>query len=59
MLEKAQVEQLFMTGLLYYEEPRATLPDTLQLVQTPLVHLNENQLRPSQDTLNKLMQGFM
>lgn len=59
MLEKAQMEQLFMTGLLYYEEPRATLPDTLQLVQTPLVHLSETQLRPSQDTLNKLMQGFM
>ena len=59
LLENAQIEQLFITGLLYYEEPRATLADTLHIVPTPLVHLSEDKLRPSQAALDKLMQGFM
>jgi 2-oxoglutarate ferredoxin oxidoreductase subunit beta len=59
LLEKAQMDQMFITGLLYYEEPRQTLADTLHLVETPLVHLGEDKLRPSQETLNKLMQSFM
>jgi 2-oxoglutarate ferredoxin oxidoreductase subunit beta len=59
LLEKAQMEQLFITGLIYYEEPRATIADTLHLVDTPLVHLNEELLRPSQAVLNELMQQFM
>ncbi len=58
-LENAQMEQLFITGLLYYEEPRPILADTLHTVPTPLVHLSEDKLRPSADALNKLMQGFM
>ena len=59
VLEKAQVDQLFITGLLYYEEPRATLADTLGIVDTPLVHLGEDKLRPSQAQLNELMKQFM
>lgn len=59
LLENSQVEQLFITGLLYYEEPRATLADTVHIVETPLVHLSNEQLRPTQDTLDTLMQGFM
>ncbi|MEO8607357.1 MAG: 2-oxoacid:ferredoxin oxidoreductase subunit beta [Chloroflexota bacterium] len=58
-LENAQIEQLFITGLLYFEEPRPILADTLRTVPTPLVHLSEDKLRPSADALNKLMQGFM
>jgi 2-oxoglutarate ferredoxin oxidoreductase subunit beta len=59
LLEKAQMEQLFITGLLYYEEPRPTLAETLYLTETPLAHLSEDKLRPSKDALDKLMQGFM
>jgi 2-oxoglutarate ferredoxin oxidoreductase subunit beta len=58
-LEKAQLEQLFITGLIYYEEPRATLAESLYLTQTPLAHLSEDKLRPSKATLDKLMQDFM
>ena len=39
--------------------PRPILADTLRTVDTPLVHLTEDQLRPTPDALNKLMQGFM
>lgn len=59
VLEKATFEQQFLTGLLYYEEPRATLADTLYLTETPLVHLPDEKLRPSQDALAKLMTEFM
>lgn len=59
VLEQAQREQLFLTGLLYYEEPRPTLGETLGLTDTPLAHLNDEQLRPSQDALASLMQNFM
>jgi 2-oxoglutarate/2-oxoacid ferredoxin oxidoreductase subunit beta len=53
------MEQQFLTGLLYYEEPRATLTDTLHLTDTPLVHLGEEKLRPSQAALDNLMKDFM
>jgi 2-oxoglutarate ferredoxin oxidoreductase subunit beta len=59
VLEEAQREQLFLTGLLYYEEPRQVLGDTLQLTETPLTDLPEAKLRPPKDTLDKLMQSFM
>jgi 2-oxoglutarate ferredoxin oxidoreductase subunit beta len=58
-LERAQMEQLFITGLLYYEEPRPTLAETLHIVDEPLVHLGEDKLRPSQEALNNLMKSFM
>jgi 2-oxoglutarate ferredoxin oxidoreductase subunit beta len=57
-LEESQREELFLTGLLYYEEPRPTLTDTLELTKTPLARLNEQQLRPSKDALDKVMAQF-
>ncbi|MEZ4667386.1 MAG: 2-oxoacid:ferredoxin oxidoreductase subunit beta [Anaerolineae bacterium] len=59
VLEKATMEQQFLTGLIYYEEPRPTLADTLHLVETPLVSLPDNKLRPSKDALDKIMAEYM
>lgn len=59
VLEKAQREQLFLTGLLYYEEPRPTLGETLGLTEAPLATLPEQKLRPSREALDKLMQSMM
>ncbi len=59
LLERATMEQQFLTGLIYYEEPRPTIADTLGLVETPLIHLPEEKLRPSKDALNDLMKSFM
>jgi hypothetical protein len=50
---------LFLTGLLYYEEPRPTLGETMHLTPTPLAHLDDAKLRPSRDSLDKLMQSMM
>lgn len=59
LLKKADMEQLLVTGLIYYEEPRLTLWDTQNLPETPLVHLPENNLRPPKEVLDKLMQALM
>lgn len=57
-LERASREDLFLTGLIYYEEPRPTLTDTLNLVDTPLTHLPEDRLRPSPESLKDIMANF-
>ena len=58
-LERAYREQLFLTGLLYYEEPRPTLADTVGLGPTPLARVETSKLRPSREALAKLMQDMM
>jgi 2-oxoglutarate ferredoxin oxidoreductase subunit beta len=58
VLEKAQREDLFLTGLIYYEEPRPTLHDTLALVEEPLALLPDAALRPSPQALADLMKQF-
>jgi len=59
LLEESQREELFLTGLLYYEEPRATLWDIEQLVDKPLASLTEAESRPSKEKLDALMKQFM
>lgn len=58
VLEQARMENLFLTGLIYYEEPRPTLVDTLHVTSTPLARLDKSRLRPSQDKLDELMKSF-
>lgn len=59
VLERAQREQLFLTGLLYYEEPRPTLGETVALVDEPLANLPDEKLRPGREALDKIMQALM
>jgi 2-oxoglutarate/2-oxoacid ferredoxin oxidoreductase subunit beta len=58
VLDEAGQDQKFITGLIYYEEPRQVLIDTLRVTQTPLAHLSGDQLRPSAAALDELMQAF-
>ncbi len=58
-LMQAEQDQTFITGLLYYEEPRATLTETINLVDEPLAHLPPEKLRPPKAALDKIMAGFM
>lgn len=57
-LERSQRENSFVTGLIYYEEPRMTLNETLHVTSTPLSHLPESKLRPSREALEQVMAGF-
>ena len=59
MLEAAEREQTFMTGLIYYEEPRMTLAESENLVDASLVHLPQETLRPSREALDSVMQSLM
>jgi 2-oxoglutarate ferredoxin oxidoreductase subunit beta len=55
LLEEARAKQEFITGLIYLDESRPTLPDLLELPETPLVHLSEQALRPPKEALDKLI----
>ena len=59
VLERSLREQIFSTGLIYYEEPRPTLADTEELVATPLARLGAADLRPSREALDGVMAGLM
>jgi 2-oxoglutarate ferredoxin oxidoreductase subunit beta len=54
-LEESQRNQEFITGLIYYEEPRMTLAETVNLTEEPLTQLPDEKLRPSAETLDKIM----
>lgn len=58
VLDEAGQDQKFITGLIYYEEPRPVLIDTLKVTKTPLAHVEADRLRPSKAALDQLMQGF-
>ena len=59
VLERSMREQIFSTGLIYYEEPRPTLADTEELVEKPLAHLGAGDLRPPKQALDSVMQRLM
>ncbi len=58
LLDRAHRDQLFITGLLYYEEPRPTLHETLKLSETPLTRLPDELLRPAPEVLDRLMRDL-
>ncbi len=59
VLERSMREQIFSTGLIYYEEPRPTLADTEELVAKPLAHLSDADLRPPKSALDGVMRRLM
>jgi 2-oxoglutarate/2-oxoacid ferredoxin oxidoreductase subunit beta len=59
LLEEARTKQEFLTGLLYINESRATLPDLMHMTETPLAELPEAKLRPSRDAFAKVMAELM
>jgi 2-oxoglutarate/2-oxoacid ferredoxin oxidoreductase subunit beta len=59
LLEDAHQKQEFITGLIYVNESRPSLPELERLPEVPLVSLPEEKVRPSRDALDKLMQSMM
>ncbi|MGH2485524.1 MAG: thiamine pyrophosphate-dependent enzyme, partial [Ktedonobacterales bacterium] len=59
LLEDAHQKQEFITGLIYVNEKRPSLPELERLPETPLVHLPEERLRPSREALDALMRKMM
>ncbi|SRR5579875_379047 len=59
LVEDAHRKQEFITGLLYIDEERPSLEELERLPATPLARLDEATLRPSRETLAKLMSELM
>ena len=59
LLEQAHEKQEFITGLIYLNEDRPGLPELEKLPDTPLAHLDDARIRPSRESLDKLMHGLM
>jgi 2-oxoglutarate/2-oxoacid ferredoxin oxidoreductase subunit beta len=56
LLEEAHRKQEFLTGLMYINENRPSLPELERLPATPLVHLPQETLRPARESLAMLME---
>ncbi|HEX5688365.1 MAG TPA: 2-oxoacid:ferredoxin oxidoreductase subunit beta, partial [Roseiflexaceae bacterium] len=59
LLEEARVKQELVTGLLYINESRPTLPELMHMTETPLALLAEDRMRPTRESFDKLMQELM
>jgi 2-oxoglutarate ferredoxin oxidoreductase subunit beta len=58
LLHKATVEQLFLTGLIYYNGETPSMVDQLNLTLDPLATLPESRTRPSAAALSELMELY-
>jgi 2-oxoglutarate ferredoxin oxidoreductase subunit beta len=58
-LDRAATGEELVTGLVYFDDSRTALDETENLIETPLAHLNADQLRPTKEKLDALMQGLM
>ncbi len=57
-IHQAEHEQRHVTGLLYYNPEPKTLDEMLELSDTPLAELTNEQLRPSEADLESLLAEF-
>ena len=57
-IHKAEIEKRHVTGLLYYNLEPKTLDEWLDLSDTPLANLSEDELRPTKADLDSLMSEF-
>lgn len=55
MLDEAREKREFITGLIYIDQDRATLPELLHLSETPLAHQPAEALRPTREALASVM----
>ena len=58
MLEQTCCKGILVTGLIYFNEDQDTLHDVEDLVDTPLVNLPLEKLRPSKDSLDRVIAAF-
>ncbi len=54
-LEMARQDGEFITGLIYVNQERPSLTEVLNLVETPLALLSDEQLRPSSEALQDIL----
>jgi 2-oxoglutarate ferredoxin oxidoreductase subunit beta len=58
LLTEAHDKQQFITGLLYINGDRPNLAEVQDLGETPLAHFQQDKLRPSRESLQKIVAGM-
>jgi 2-oxoglutarate ferredoxin oxidoreductase subunit beta len=58
LLHKATVEQLFLTGLIYFDGKTPSMVDQMNLIKEPLATLPESRVRPPAAALAELMELY-
>ena len=58
LLESARANQVLATGLIYINTDQDSLQNAEQMIERPLSGLTEGELRPSEDSLLEVLEGF-
>ena len=58
-LHDAETNAKHVTGLLYFDNTKASLVEDLGLVDLPLIDVVEDELRPNKDMLEKINNAFL
>ncbi len=58
-LHEAESDAKHVTGLLYFDNTKASLSEDLGLVDKPLIDVSNDELRPSKSTLDKINTAFL
>ncbi len=58
LLERARENQVLATGLIYVNPDQPSLQDAEQMIERPLSGLTADELRPSEDSLQEVLEGF-
>jgi 2-oxoglutarate ferredoxin oxidoreductase subunit beta len=58
LLEEARANQVLATGLIYFNAEQTSLQDAEEMIERPLSGLTAGELRPSQDSLQEVLEGF-
>ena len=58
-LHQAETQAKHVTGLLYFDNTKASLVEDLGLVDTPLIDIPDTDLRPSESMLEKINEAFL
>ena len=57
-LQSANNEESILTGLIYYDQNRPNLIQSENLVESPLVQLTTDALRPNEESLSQIMSNL-
>jgi 2-oxoglutarate ferredoxin oxidoreductase subunit beta len=58
LLEEARENQVLATGLIYFNPDQPSLQDAEDMIERPLSGLTASELRPSEDSLQEVLEGF-
>ena len=58
-LHDAETNRKHVTGLLYFNSDKPSLDEDLELVDTPLLDLDDSEIRPSKESLDALNAEFL